>query len=273
MNSNLNKNISVFFIDLDGTLVDKENDSISDFNLQAIKNFTSINDNKIIVSTGRIGESAIHFMHDLQSDYIIMGNGSLIMDKNNELIYEKRLNPNSIQIIKDFITKNKLSYKIDGTNVSFNCKSFFTKVFSKKYGYVPNPEHANSEEILYKMVLFGKTVQKMNKFVKQLEKELSGNCSIVTSSGGFTIEITNAEATKGNANEFIWKQMYKISDILKTAHIGDSMNDSTTKGKVGYLFALKNSSKQLLKISDIQGPHYKNHGVGIILMENTKIIN
>lgn len=272
-NKDLNRNISLFFVDLDGTLVDQKNDGVSDFNREAITNFTSITGNKVVISTGRIGGGAIPFMDEFNSDYIIMGNGSLIMNKNKEIVFEKRLDIESIKKILEFASKNKLAYKIDGMQVCFNCVKIFPRIFAKKFGYGINEDAANPGEILYKIVLFGKTVRRMKRIQNKLDAILGKNCSVVTSFGGFTIEITNSEATKGIANEYVWKELYKITNIAKTAHIGDSMNDSTAKGKIGTLYALKNSSKQLLKMCDVIGPHYKNHAVGIIIKANTRLLN
>jgi HAD superfamily hydrolase (TIGR01484 family) len=88
--------------DLDGTLfIDNK---ILEKDLKALRRLKNMG-NKVIISTGRSlkGVKDILREYPFEYDYLVMCNGGIIMDKENNIIHEKVV-PNGIQnkIISDF---------------------------------------------------------------------------------------------------------------------------------------------------------------------------
>lgn len=250
-------NIKVFFIDLDGTLLDEKHHEISPTNLQAIHKLQK--KANVILSTGRLGQNLSKYMKLTKVKYAVAGNGSQIVNSEGKVLWSKPIDQKTVKFVLDFAKKTGLSFKVDDGKTAYGVKGIISRLICRLLRY-KILKHRNFDlRGIYKLVLWGKNKYKMQRFVKKLKKVLV-NASLVTSTRGYTIEITHHQATKGFGNEFVWKQLLHINDIKKTAHIGDSMNDSTVIGFVGMMVAMKNSPRDLIKIADYVGPHYKKGG-------------
>lgn len=261
---NLNKNIKIFFIDLDGTLLDTKKGgyhSISQENMDEIKNMRD-NGVHIVVSTGRSGGQAIRYLDMVESEYSVTGNGSIIL-KGNEIIKETLMTIKQSIMIHDIVVDEGLNIKFDDSRDAYGVKTFIQRCVSKKWNFNPII-HYNYDlhKQYHKFVIWGKTRGKIKKISNRLEKNISG-LSLVTSGGGWTLEITHKDATKGAANEFVANRL-GITNRNEMAHIGDSMNDSTVINHMR-LIAMKNSNKSLKALTGFIGPHYKDAGVAKIL--------
>lgn len=251
------KNIKVFFVDLDGTLIDERREQISPTNLQAIHNLQK--NGIVILSTGRMGKSLFKYMKLTKVPYAVAANGAQIIDRNGNILRSKTLNDKTIQYILAFAKKNKLTFKVNDEKKAYGARSLLSRLVCKILHYKIVKNTDNNFRGLYKIVLWGKSRFKIKHLINSLKKS-NLDTSIVSSEHGFTIEITNCEATKGLGNQFVWKNLLEIHNIQETAHIGDSMNDSTVIGFVGTFIAMKNAPKQLIKLADYLGPHYRRGG-------------
>ena len=262
---NLNKNIEVFFIDLDGTLLDAKNDAgkhiISQENIAAVKEFAS--DNHVVISTGRLGTTVEGFMKDTGVEYAVTGNGSLVVNNKGKVFKEDKLSIKQVLLLVDFAKKHKLTFKVDAVPEAFGAVGFISRTFASKNGFAPR-EHYNVDVHVeyHKMVFWGKCKRTVNKLVELLNKEID-DISVVTSSNGWTIEVTNIKATKGLGNMKV-AELLGIKDKKKMAHIGDTMNDSTTIKYMRFI-AMGNSNKSLKEMTQFIGPSYKKAGVAKIL--------
>lgn len=255
--------IKAVFIDLDGTLLDEKNDHISTANLQAIHKLQKVTN--VILSTGRMGQNLNKYLKITKVKYAVAANGSQIIDAhNNEIIWSQVLDSKSVNFALEYAKNHGLAFKFNDEKTAHGVKGLLSKIVCKVLGYkVVKSRHLKTQPI-YKLVLWGKSKRKISKLAQQLKKILT-NTSIVTSTRGYTMEITHFQATKGHGNQYIWKNLLQIHDIKKTVHIGDSMNDSTVIGFVGNLVVMKNSPSSLIKVADYLGPHYKNGGFAKIL--------
>ncbi|WP_161565682.1 HAD hydrolase family protein [Mycoplasma sp. ATU-Cv-508] len=113
-------------------------------------------------------------------------------------------------------------------------------------------------------MVWGKRRGKIKRLTEQL-RMLVPSASVVNSTRGWTIEVTDQKATKGLANRYVWEKLLRIKKIEQTAHVGDSLNDSTVVGHVGHLIALKNADPALKKMASILGPDFRNGGVAKVL--------
>ena len=265
---NLNKNIEVFFIDLDGTLLDGKapngKHTISEKNINAIKEISKTKD--VVISTGRMGSSVEGYMKDTGVKYAVCANGALVIDNKGKVYKDDKLTVRQVILLVDFAKKHKLSFKVDAIPEAFGARGFFAKKIAAHNGFATR-DHYNLDvhKQYYKMVLWGKLKCKNDKIIKMIEKEIDG-VSIVTSANGWTIEVTNEKSTKGLGNMKVAK-LLKIEDKKKLLHIGDTMNDSTT---VPYmrLVAMGNAKKNLKEMTLFHGPTYKNGGVAEIINGN-----
>ena len=262
----LNK-VKIVFLDLDGTLLDEKNQnghSISKKNLEAIKEARK-KGMHIVISTGRSGIQAEKYLKDINYNYAVTGNGAIILKGKNVIKQEMMSVKNTIQIM-DFIKKNKLIIKVDDKREAYGCKSFIQRWMTKKINFNPiNNFDLDLQKEYYKFVIWGKSKFQMKKMSRKLSSTIK-DVSIVSSTGGWTLEVTNNKATKGKANLFVAKE-YGITSKKEMLHIGDSMNDSTCIGKMNVV-ALKNSTKDFYNMSPYHGPSYKNAGVSKVLNGN-----
>lgn len=261
----IKKNIKLFFIDLDGTTLDNKkgiNHVMSLENLKAIKEAKQ-DGKKIIVSTGRSWESSSKFIKLIKCEYAVIYNGAQVVTQEGKVILNHTLTTRQILLILEIAQKEKLVLKFDGDSKGYGTFSFIQRFLCKKFGFTPVLGfHIDLQKQYKKVLIWGKTKWKMQKLVDKIKQKID-NISIVTSAKGWIIEITALGATKGQSNAYVSKLLN--IDPKFTAHVGDSMNDSTTIGHVGSLIVMKNGDKQLKKLSPYRGPHYKNAGLGKIL--------
>lgn len=259
------ENVKAFFIDLDGTLLDAKDKkgklAISEENLNAIKKVQE-EGKTVVVSTGRSFD-AEGWLKQVNSPYAVLSNGAIVVVE-DKIVRHLKLSVRQSLLIHEFAWKNGLSFKLNDQKIAYGAFKFLPRLFAKKHGFIPQ-DNFNFEmhKEHTKFVLFGKSKSKMAKLIKQLSKKIP-DAAIVTSAGGYTIEVTHADATKGKGNQFIYEKYLKLP-MEQTMHIGDTMNDSTTIGFVGKMVALKNSDRNLKVLTPYAGPHYKNAGVAKVI--------
>lgn len=270
----INKDIKIFFIDLDGTTLDTKKGIhhwISDKNLQAIKDMQD-QGKHVVISTGRMGDDLKLYMDLTNTDYIIGGNGAIIKNKDGKVLREKKLSIRQGLLILGIAQKHGLVLSPNSTGLVYGVTTKLQKYIVKKLGRKPFSGYTfELHKEYYKFGLLGKTKQKMIEIVEEIKKEVP-DVSVVTSSNGWSIEVTHKDATKGIANEYIAEQIYKITNKEETAHVGDTMNDSTAIGHVGRLIVMSNADKYLKEISPYRGPSYKKGGLAEVLYGNYKKI-
>lgn len=274
--TNLNKDIKIFFIDLDGTLLDTRDPNShrripSEANLKGIEEARKAGKH-IVISTGRSGYHFNQYEEMLKPKYAVLGNGSQIY-KDGKIIKKINISLRNSLLLFEFAKKNKLIFKVDDDLTSYGVRTTFHKMMMKKFKFKP-VSHYNvpMHKEYYKIVMWGKLRGKTKRIIKELKEKFEG-LSIVSSSEGFSIEITNQEATKGKGNLYVAKEFFGITDTKHMAHIGDTMNDSTVVEEKIRLIAMGNSSNELKKMTKYVGPSYKNGGVSKILKGEYKKVD
>ncbi|MCK5866797.1 MAG: HAD family phosphatase [Mycoplasmataceae bacterium] len=268
---NLNEKIKVFFIDLDGTLLDSKKDgyhAISEENLNEIKKMKKKGIH-IVVSTGRSGGQATRYLDIVKSEYSVTGNGSIVL-KGDKVIKETLMTIRQIIMIHDIVAEEGIVIKLDDSRDAFGVKTPLQRYITKKWNFNPIPNYNYELHKRYhKIVIWGKTRGRIQKILKKLSTSIP-DLSLVTSGAGWTLEITHKDATKGIANKFVANQL-GITDKNEMAHLGDSMNDSTVIDHMR-LIAMGNSCKGLKILTKFIGPNYKETGVAKILRGEYKEI-
>ena len=94
--------MKLFATDLDGTIV-HEVDKVEKASIDAIKELQK-NGVLVAVSTGRIF-SGVKFLKEnygLSLDYFVLGNGSVVMDKDHKIIYKSVIDYDTVKKIYNY---------------------------------------------------------------------------------------------------------------------------------------------------------------------------
>lgn len=259
--NNIPFKIEGIFIDLDGTLLDKCSKKPSKKNIEAIKSLNI----PIIISTGRsFSKKVKNIMELLGVEYVICQNGAVIANNKGQILKNITLNLKQINDSIELIKNNKLGFTINSQFLIYTnrwpwaiCRLLDPKHWKKIKKYEPKDNYVNK-------IVVGVSLRKKKMWaVSDLLKAKLKNVSVNTSGRDKIIEITNEEATKGKAANYI-ASLLNIN-IKKCIHIGDSENDNSTYKYVGALIAMNDASTKLLDIVKYVGPNHKNGGVAKLL--------
>ena len=256
--------VKIVFIDLDGTLIDDFKDGVYDISERNRKAVNSKNQKRhIIVSTGRSGLFAEQFLSKIDYTYAITGNGALIL-KEKKIIKKINMSIKTTLLLIQFVRENNLLIKVDAEINIYGCYSWIHRFFIKMANFVPLANfNLDVQKEYYKFIICGKSKKRMLEIQKEIKK-LIPNISVVSSHGGWILEISHKNATKGKANSYVARKFYGITKREEMIHIGDSMNDSTCLEYMNVI-AMKNSTKDFYSLTKLKGPDYKNGGVAKIL--------
>ncbi|QJG67250.1 Cof-type HAD-IIB family hydrolase [Mycoplasma phocoenae] len=249
------------FIDLDGTLVDARKKQISEENKNEV-----IKVNQTIpcfISTGRgLSEELINTTQELGLDYGVAQNGAIIYDRSGKIIRKFTIKDSTYEQLFKKITKFKIPFIANSSKIIYSnsLSSKLIPLFKKEYKIEKTKNAQNLTDITKILLLFS-SAKKARKIQKSFSKEFRDLNVLLASN--HAIEINDINASKGKANSFICS--LNNIDPLKTVHIGDSMNDSTTAQYMGCLIAMQNSSADLKKIASEQGEYFKKAGLAKIL--------
>lgn len=246
----------VIVSDLDGTLLKKDK-TISKENLEAIKYFTE-NGGKFSVATGRVIEATEEYLSGIQVNLpIIVYNGGVIYDYNNQkILMEKFVDDEQKQITN----KIKDEYDNIGIEIYADRKLYILK--DSGHSYRPATKMLDiiyniSEDIFLmnwnKILIVGNI-----EVIDDIEKHFEDKYKIKgTRSGSTTYELLPSNESKGQA----LRKIIEIYDIEpdKVICVGDNMNDLELLKEAAFSFCPKNGSEQLKKYADFIAPSNEEH--------------
>ncbi|WP_297420415.1 HAD-IIB family hydrolase [Clostridium sp.] len=216
--------------DLDGTLF--RDNSVAEKDLEALRTLKKLG-NKIIVSTGRSlkGVKDILREYPFEYDYLVMCNGALIINKNDEVIQEKVI-PNKIQnkIITDFYTwEDSLIYYDDGNgtyvieNDSVDTSKVNADFFNHFSDRVTLEKALNNTLDSQIMSIFNvsQSVEKSELLRGNLLEKYKDHVEAFRNQ--FFVDIVPRNCSKGNAIMTVLEIEKETTDCLYT--VGDSLND------------------------------------------------
>ncbi|MFL8887959.1 HAD-IIB family hydrolase [Helcococcus kunzii] len=207
--------------DFDGTLF--VNGEISEKDRNAINKFRA-QGNLFIINTGRSLPDIFHQfdLQNLEADYYIGSNGSMVADKNRKTIYKSEFSTELSKEIYGFF-KNKLSEEVffiaidseNSTGVEFYDKDFV--FFKDRY---TNIEEAFTNNII---TMFSQARDKENtsKIIEKLNIEF-GNRAIFNNTAPY-IDITESLNNKATGLNIV-KQI-ESENLIDIYTIGDELND------------------------------------------------
>ncbi|ATP59678.1 HAD-IIB family hydrolase [Mesomycoplasma dispar] len=249
------------FFDLDGTLLDigrGRNAKISEKNRQSLNKLAK--NCMVVISTGRKFTSEVAIIgQKISAKFYVCQNGAQIFNENFKLLFEATIDAEIVNQIVLLVKKFKFI-------ISFNSKIFYSKNFLVKFlaKFSKNFQFKSINEIFVpekvrKILILSPCVFKIKKIKYILKKMFSQYIEISTINQGYAIEITDIQASKGKAVDFIAK--FTNVSLNHTFHIGDSENDISTKNFVKTLIIMKSAKKKIKKIAHFVGYRRKLGGV------------
>ncbi|WP_027121534.1 HAD-IIB family hydrolase [Mycoplasma leonicaptivi] len=247
------KKPKIIFVDLDGTTLDTQEiqfwkRSVTEYTQKVVKELQKTI--SVVISTGRgVSERTMNIARLLGSESYIAWNGAKTVD-NGVIISEEFADKEVSQELFDEIAKNKcvVIYNSDTKNKTFASNWFYrfimkrTGVLAKKYS-----EYKNDFD-MYKAFVRGVSKKKILKLEKEWSKKFEGRLTVTLTGDNNSLEITRVGVSKGDAE--VKYCLLKGIDPKDAVHFGDSMNDASTKGKIGKLIAMQNSVQELKDIAD-----------------------
>lgn len=215
--------------DLDGTLV--KDDKIRHEEIEAIKKLRK-NGHKFIISTGRSleGVKGLLNTYDIKYDYLLLCNGSLILDKNNDIIHDKYIDNNIAKdIINEFydygnclvcLDDMKNTILIDNEEVD---KSQIIDMFNYFSNKISKEEAINKTEDYKIISVFStdKSIERAETIKSILQERYSKELEVYRNQ--FFVDIVPKDCSKGSG----LKKILEIEGIDEDSLyvVGDSYND------------------------------------------------
>lgn len=244
--------VKLIMTDLDGTLFKDDHESISQRNINALKE-ASKSGIKICIATGRTKSlifdaiSAVPF-----ADYIITSNGAVTYDaQTDEIITSELLDAEKSKKVFEIINAHSLTHEIyfegecflDGYSAKLynygNISAHYLKVLKNKANIVPDLSEYIGNRGVEKINIMHVTGEELES-VKNGILDIGG--IYVTSSIPENLEMNNFNANKGYALTALCK-ILNISENEVMA-FGDSGNDCEMLRTAGYSFATANAWKE-----------------------------
>ncbi|MDJ1646395.1 HAD hydrolase family protein [Mycoplasma phocimorsus] len=260
----------IIFIDLDGTALDKkiEKGIFNNFNAMSIKNISSIKnlpDNyEVIISTGRANNKKLkRIVKSIGSKNYIFWNGAGIVIDDilvKNLVIEKSKAKQIIDYAKEHDLNIIINSDMDKIYVKSSWFRFLIKFFTYKKTYSYKSMAINSD--INKIMFFSINKNKIKKAVEYINNNFKDIIALNTHKN--YMEVTHIDAQKGYAELYMCEQLGV--NPSHSFHIGDSMNDSTTKNKIGKLIVMYNASKSVKALADVVAPYsFKSGGLSKVI--------
>lgn len=275
-------------IDLDGTLLNSYGE-ISEENKKAVLEAKN-QGIEVVIASGRIADSAKKFANEVNANkYLIAGNGTVIMDvENNNIIYENFIpKEKALEIIK-ICEENSMFYNvytqkgIIAPRLNHNVQVYYYENSQKEeekrtniniveevYDYIKETNTSPISKIDIcddNKIIFDRITNRLRKIdgVSIIETEHKSKRIIRAGTEYVGLQYYYTEITNKEANK--WQAIKKIADILQIkdeeiAVIGDNINDEEMIKRAGLGIAMGESSETLKNKSDKVTLDNDNDGV------------
>lgn len=251
-------------LDLDETLLDA-NSQISGENRAAIRRAVA-NGVLVTLATGRMFRSALPYARQLEIDLpLITYHGALIRTvSGKDLFYRPVALAQAKEIVEAALAQDLHINVFVHDQVYVAEENEYTRFYRKltkvPVNVVPDL-YSTLTEPPVKLSIIGRSKQ-LKKIQKELRQAYGDKLQIVISLPHY-LEITDKEATKGKALEFLAK-MHRIPR-QQVAAIGDSYNDISMLKYAGIGVAVDNAYAEVKAAADIITESNVNHGVAAFI--------
>ncbi|MGY4105522.1 HAD family hydrolase [Ignavigranum ruoffiae] len=238
-------------IDMDGTLLD-DNNEVSITQKEFFEN-NQLEEVEFVIVTGRPLKGVLNLLPQRiwGNFFKICLNGSVIFDKNNELIYKNIIPTEQYYLLLNYLHQNHLRYLVLDTQDFYGEKIDELMVYDAKLNKMEikniSFEKLKSLEEVSKILLFI-APEKRDSIFETIPQEIKEKFSVIFSQD-YLIEFLNHGVDKGSAFKRLSNGVGKINNIT-TYSIGDGLNDIPFMKSSDIKIAMKNSNDEVLKLSD-----------------------
>lgn len=243
------------FFDVDGTLFSHKSKSIPNSTIEAINKLKQ-NGIKICIASGRspLLASFTNLFKYIDYDYFIGTNGTLVIDKNNNIIHSSPLNKKGIELIINKTQKHNFNIAymtLDNYFLQNNNTSLASKGYDPLSIPLPNIKPYNNEDI-YQINLFcdEKDICQLYECTQYLQFSKLANY-------GYDVYTLNCNKATGI------QALLKHLNIDKNEIIafGDGHNDEEMISYAGLGIAMGNSIEKIKKAADYITTDIDDNGI------------
>ncbi|MHA3786374.1 HAD hydrolase family protein [Mycoplasma sp. Z244C] len=247
----------IIFIDLDGTTLDTNEikfwqRTATPYTKQVLRELNKTI--PVVVSTGRgVSPKTSNLVKDITGvETYIAWNGAKTVE--NGVIVNEEIMPKDVaqelfdQLSKHFCFVVYNSNAREQAYVKNRVFRWFMGGFGRKSAHSYKEYH--NDFPVYKALVWSLSGAKMRRLAVKWQKQFEGKLEVsLSGSKNNILEITKANCSKGD--EEVRYCLSKGINPANAMHIGDSMNDASTKGRIGTLVAMQNSVDELKEIADV----------------------
>ena len=212
--------MELFVTDLDGTLLHSEYD-VRESTIELIKKMQK-KGIKIATATGRILRGVRFLKEDLglDLDYYVLGNGSVITDKDFNIIYKRSIDYETIKALYNYLDKVPLEgFRNALSNEKIYCLSGKPET-DKPFFYSADINEMENKEIVSFVANYqGREMKDIEKVAADMKQEFP---EVEVFQNQHFIDVAPKGASKA---EGIKNIMEKLGAVKKLYTIGDSYND------------------------------------------------
>ncbi|MBU5595014.1 Cof-type HAD-IIB family hydrolase [Amphibacillus sp. MSJ-3] len=237
------KEIKLLALDLDGTVVEFNGDSIAEETIEAVKQAQE-KGVEVIIATGRSRRTSIEIAEKLGVEYMVTLNGGEIWTRSGELLKSQALDRETVEKIMTVYQQ----YQSNMWLVSHD------HIFRNEY-----PDHVLEQEWL-KIgfnVIDDADREKMKQEFALMDRVELSNSSLTN------MELNPKGVHKANAIQFLLDRLgFSFDQVMA---IGDSMNDFKMIQAAGLGIAMGNAQDRVKNIADWVTTSNDAHGVAVAI--------
>ena len=258
-------------IDMDGTLLNSNN-KVSERTRRAILK-AGEKGVYVILATGRILSSAIKYSYKMNlKTPIISSNGAIVIDENENIIYEKSIHKSTVEDITKLADENNLYYHF------YTKDSFYSNQYVKDIIEFYNPRNTKQEDKIkfnlykdikeivdrnievYKFIFIDNDTKKLYKLREELKSVKNIN---TCSSWSNNVEVMQKGVSKGNSLKYLCERLdISREDVIA---IGDNENDLSMIDFAGLGVSMGNGGEKVKSIADVITSTNDDDGVAKII--------
>lgn len=240
----------VLICDLDGTLLDKNNE----ISLESMKKVQSFSNSGgiFIIATGRLDHDIVYVEKQLgvQGDYRISQNGAVITNKGGTVVFKDEINSYVAKGIMEILDERNERVEVnDAIRRYFSSPRPMGGVAEFVDSAVIDPQlskEVGDSLIPTSFLIFGKKLG-FKEIKTAISKKYDNIVNCVETSDS-SLEIMSKNVSKGIAVRKIMKEMNILTKDVYV--IGDSENDISMFEAAGYSFAIDGTSEKVKQKAD-----------------------
>lgn len=250
--------IKLIATDIDGTILTETNE----FRPKILETIEKIKAKgvKLVLATGRVYNAVAPVAAQLGLDTPIICTQGSLLKNNNEILWSAPVDHDlALDVIKFLRNKGVHTNFYNNDNVCVEDDRYMDDYTGGRfidYKIVDRFENLNWGMITKLLAIVYDDVE-IQKLEDELKERYKGKLGIVRSSATY-LEITNPEASKGNALKKLMEMWNLAPDEVLTS--GDQDNDIELLKVAGVRVAMKNASKKLKEVANYIAPDVHEDG-------------